>query len=221
MGAPDLHTSKLDATELTDAVGAHALAVNFVAEVETIAANGACRVRAGGQRFDATPAYSCLVTPEVGDRVACWRAALPIVDGSGGDEVHVLAVLSRPNAAAAMQLQLAADTQLKAGRLALDTDALDVRTGEASFVYRSLQTIGEWCRATIGQLQLAGATLATVFDRESHHAGQHQRTVDGVDLLEAQMVDHRAKSLMHLQGENVLANGDRLVKVQGSQIHFG
>jgi hypothetical protein len=217
MGAPDLHASKLDATELTDAVGAHALAVNFVAEVEAIDAHGACRVRAGGQRFDATPAYSCLVTPEVGDRVACWRAALP----EGGDAVHVLAVLSRPNAATPMQLQLAADTRLKAGRLALDTEALDVRTGEASFVYRSLQTLGEWCRATIGQLQLAGATLATVFDRESHHAGQHQRTVDGVDLLEAQMVDHRAKSLLHLQGENVLANGDRLVKVQGSQIHFG
>jgi hypothetical protein len=213
MGAPDLS----HATELTDAVGAHALAVNFVAEVESIDAHGALRVRAGGQRFDATPAFSCLVTPEGGDRVACWRAALP----EGGDTVHVLAVLSRPNAATPMQLQLAADTRLKAGRLALDTDALDVRTGEASFVYRSLQTIGEWCRATIGQLQLAGATLASVFDRESHHAGQHQRTVEGVDLLEAQMVDHRAKSLMHLQGENVLANGDRVVKVQGAQIHFG
>ena len=219
MGAPDLHTSDLHATELTDAVGAHALAVNFVAEVESIDAHGALRVRAGGQRFDATPAYSCLVTPEVGDRVACWRAEVPGA-ADAADAVHVLAVLSRPSATP-MQLQLAADTRLKAGRLALDTDALDVRTGEASFVYRSLQTIGEWCRATIGQLQLAGATLATVFDRESHHAGQHQRTVDGVDLLEAQMVDHRAKSLMHLQGENVLANGDRVVKVQGAQIHFG
>lgn len=215
MGAPDLS----QATELTDAVGAHALAVNFVAEVESVDASGTCRVRAGGQRFDATPAFSCLVTPEVGDRVACWRAEVPGAVAAA-DAVHVLAVLSRPSASP-MQLQLAADTRLKAGRLALDTDALDVRTGEASIIYRSLQTIGEWCRATIGQLQLAGATLATVFDRESHHAGQHQRTVDGVDLLEAQMVDHRAKSLMHLQGENVLANGDRLVKVQGAQIHFG
>jgi len=218
MGAPDLS----HATELTDAVGAHALAVNFVADVEAVDEHGHCRVRAGGQRFDATPAYSCLVAPAVGDRVACWRAALPQgADTRQGDAVHVLAVLSRPDATSPMRLQLAADTQLHAGRLSLDTDALDVRTGEASIVYRSLQTLGEWCRATIGQLQLAGATLATVFDRESHHAGQHQRTVDGIDLLEAQMVDHRAQSLMHLQGENVLANGDRLVKVQGAQIHFG
>jgi hypothetical protein len=213
MGAPDLS----HATELQDAIGVHALAVNFVAEVEAIGEHGACRVRAGSQRFDAVPAYSCLVAPAVGDRVACWRAEM----SEGGDTVHVLAVLSRPDAATPMRLQLAADTQLQAGRLAIETDALDVRTGEASFVYRSLQTLGEWCRATIGQLQLAGATLATVFDRESHHAGQHQRTVDGVDLLEAQMVDHRARSLMHLQGENVLANGDRVVKVQGAQIHFG
>ena len=147
MGAPDLS----QATELQDAVGAHALAVNFVAEVESIGAHGTCRVRAGGQRFDATPAYSCLVTPEVGDRVACWRAEVPGATGAA-DAVHVLAVLSRPDTAAAMQLHLAADTRLKAGRLALDTDALDVCTGEASFVYRSLQTIGEWCRATVGQL---------------------------------------------------------------------
>jgi hypothetical protein len=213
MGAPDLS----HATELQDAIGVHALAVNFVAEVEAVGEHGACRVRTGAQRFDAVPAFSCLVAPAVGDRVACWRAEM----SEGGDTVHVLAVLSRPDAATPMRLQLAADTQLQAGRLTVDTEALDVRTGEASFVYRSLQTVGEWCRATIGQLQLAGAALATVFDRESHHAGQHQRTVDGVDLLEAQMVDHRAKSLMHLQGENVLANGDRLVKVQGAQIHFG
>jgi hypothetical protein len=213
MGAPDLS----HATEVNDAIGVHALAVNFVAEVESIDAQGGCRVRAGGQHFEARPAYSCLVAPTPGDRVACWRAAL----AEGGDAVHVLAVLSRPDAAAPMRLQLGADVQLQAGRLALETEALDVRTGEASFVYRSLQTLGEWCHATIGQLRLAGAALSTVFDRESHHAGQHQRTVDGIDLLEAQMVDHRAKSLMHLQGENVLANGDRLVKVQGAQIHFG
>jgi uncharacterized protein DUF3540 len=214
MGAPEL---SLHTSDLSDCVAVHALAVNFVAEVETVADGGACRVRAGAQRFNAQPAYSCLVVPAAGDRVACWRGALP----EGGDAVHILAVLSRADAAAPMRLQLAADAELKAGRLAIDAGTLDVRADEASLVYRSLKTLGEWAQCTIGQLRLVGASLATVFDHESHHARQHQRTVDGIDLLQAQTVDHRAESLMHLQGENVLANGDRLVKVQGAQIHFG
>lgn len=214
MGAPDLH---LQDPELTDAVGAHALAVNFVATVEAAEADGTLRLRCGRQAWRARRAYSCLVEPVAGDRVACWRA----VSDDGGDAVHVLAVLERADATAPMRVALAADTELAAGKLAVTTDELAVRTGAASLVYRSLQSIGEWCQATIGQLRLAGASLATVFDTESHHARQHQRTVDGLDLLDAKVVDHRASDLMHLQAENVLANGDRLVKVKGGQIHFG
>lgn len=214
MGAPELN---LHDAELTDAVGAGALAVNFVATVESIDDDGTLRVRAGRQGYRARRAYSCLVEPVAGDRVACWRC----VSDDGGDAVHVLAVLERATAAAPMRLQLAPETELAAGRLSISSDELAVRTGAASLVYRSLQSIGEWCQATVGQLRLAGAALSTVFDQESHHAHQHQRTVDGLDLLDAKVIDHRASDLLHLQAENVLANGDRLVKVKGAQIHFG
>lgn len=214
MGAQDLN---LQDTDLTDAVGVTAMAVNFVATVEAVDEDGGLRLRAGRQTWRARRAFSCLVEPVAADRVACWRA----MSAEGGDTVHVLAVLERADAAAPMHLALAPDTALSAGRLAIETTELSVRTGAASLVYRSLQSIGEWCHATIGQLRVAGAALATVFDQESHHARQHQRTVDGLDLLDAKVVDHRASDLMHLQAENVLANGDRLVKVKGGQIHFG
>jgi hypothetical protein len=215
MGAPD-HLSLHD-PELTDAVGANALAVNFVATVDTVDADGTLHLSCGLQSYRARRAYSCLVEPVAGDRVACWRC---VSGDRGGDAVHVLAVLERV-ASAPMRVALAADAELSAGKLSVTTQELAVRTGSASLVYRSLQSIGEWCQATIGQLRLAGNTLATVFDQESHHARQHHRTVDGLDLLDAKVIDHRASDLLHLQAENVLANGDRLVKVKGAQIHFG
>jgi hypothetical protein len=158
-----------------------------------------------GQRFEARLAYSCLVQPAARDRVACWR---------GSDVTHVLAVLSRPDEQATRQLQLGERCEVHAGKL-------DIHAADASFCYRSLLAVGELCRHTVGQLRLAGATLSTVFDRQVHHARQHQRTVDGLDRVQAQIIEQHADELMHLQARHVLATGEQLVKVCGAQIHFG
>ncbi|NRF66454.1 DUF3540 domain-containing protein [Aquincola sp. S2] len=211
MGAHDLNLAAEATGRFHDAVGAQALAVSFSAEVEAVEADGlTLRVRTGSQRFSAQPAFSCLVEPAPGDRVACWRAALP----EGGDAVHIVAVLARPDAAAVQRLKLAPKAEVVAQDFTLRTDS-------ASFVYRSLQTIGELCRATIGQLRIAGASLSTVFDQQTHHARQHQRTVEGIDAVKAQVIDQQASELLHLQAETMLANGERVVKVRGAQIHFG
>jgi hypothetical protein len=180
--------------------------VSFEAEVESV--DGDClhlRDLGSGQRLEARIAYSCLVQPAARDRVACWR---------GSDATHVLAVLSRPDEQATRQLQLGARCEVHAGKL-------DIHADDASFCYRSLLAVGELCRHTVGQLRLAGSMLSTVFDREVHHAGQHQRTVDGLDRVQAQIIEQHANELMHVQARHVLANGEQLVKVCGAQIHFG
>lgn len=222
MGAHDLdfrNTTTADAALLVDAVGAQALAVTFAAELLPAAAEGGYSVRCGALRYPAQRAVSCLVEPEAGDRVACWR--LP--DGQGGDAVFIVAVLTRAASGQGMTLKLADGVELRAhaGALALKAEALDVQVGSASILYRSMQTLGELCTATVGQLKLVGAVFSTVFDRESHHAQQSHRVVDGLDRVDAKVMQHRAEELMHLQAANVLANGDRLVKFKGAQIHLG
>jgi hypothetical protein len=222
MGAQDLnfrHPAAADAALLVDAVGAQALAVTFAGELVAAEADEAFTVRCGAHRYAAQRAHSCLVEPEVGDRVACWRVA----DGQGGEAVFIVAVLTRAAGAQGLKLALGEGVELgaRAGTLSLKADALDVQVGAASFVYRSMQSIGELCSATLGQLKLVGAALSTVFDRESHHAQQSHRVVDGLDRVDAKVMQHHASELMHLQAANVLTNGERLVKFKGAQIHLG
>jgi hypothetical protein len=207
------------------------LGVTFAAEVAGPADGGGWTVRAGGRAWPATPALSCLVEPEAGDRVLCCT-----LDGADGASCHVLAVLARPAGGAlrlhvdgdlriaargALALSAGAEARVDAAAVAIETPRFDVHADEASLVSRSLNFVAETCAKTVRQLRVVGEQLTTVFAREAHHAQSHQRTVDGVDRLSAQVVEHEASALMQLRGENLLANGNRLVKVNGSQIHFG
>src|SRR5690349_16712662 len=79
------------------------LGVTFAAEVARPADGGGWTVRAGGRAWPATPALSCLVEPEVGDRVLCCT-----LDGPEGASCHVLAVLARP-AGGALRLRVDRD----------------------------------------------------------------------------------------------------------------
>jgi Protein of unknown function (DUF3540) len=200
MGAPDT------AALLAATPAALHLPPTFEAEVEAVGPTGLrLRWAAHAERIEAQRAYSCLVAPVPGDRVACWH---------GSEGVHVLAVLKRRDAAAPQRIELAADCEVQASRITLRAD-------EVNLVYRALLSVGELCKVTVGQLKLAGAMLSTVFDRQVHHAGQHQRTVDGLDRVQAKVLEQQADELLHIQARHVLANGEQLVKVRGAQIHFG
>ena len=217
------------------AVAPEAMALTFVARVVSGNAVNGYVLDAGAQPGHAHRAASCLIEPCVGDRVACWRVA---EDGEGEGSAFIVAVLTRAEMSAPARLSVAGDLEIAplAGRLRLHSeqavtvdaprcevavDTLQVQAQSTSFVSRVIETIGETCTATIGQLRLVGGLFSTVFDRETHHANSHRRQVEGIDRLDAHVVDHHARDVMQLQAENVLANGNRLVKVQGAQIHFG
>lgn len=206
----------IDAPTLADPLGAQALAVNFVAVVTAPSAPRCFLLQVGQFELAARLAYSCLVLPQPGDRVACWRSA----DGSD-DTVHILAVLERADTTAPLHLALGPQATVSADTLQLRTTELAVHTERASLISRAVDSVAELWRATVGQLKLAGGSLTSAFEQEAHHNQQHRRVVDGIDHLQARVVQHRAEVLMHLEAEDMLANGDRLVKVRGSQIHFG
>lgn len=215
-----------------EATAAQSLALNFVATVSAVHDDGRLEIDAPGLRGSAHLAASCALQPQAGDRVACWRVA-----EGGSEAIYVLAVLQRYGAGAARwRLAAAAEIHAEPGRLSLHggseiglqapaltgrAERVRLQAGEGSFVFRTLETIGEVVAATVGQLRLVGNRLSTVFDQQVHHAGQHQRTTEGVDRVEAQVIQQQAGTLLHLQGENVLVNGERVVKMQGAQIHLG
>lgn len=162
----------------------------------------------------------------------------PAAEATGCPEQPAGCTSSVATAAPALRLQLGTDAtmgtrdgqltieavhgvRISAVQCAVDCEQLEVRAARASFVYRTLQSVGELCQTTLGQLRLVGQALSTVFEHQSHQAQQYRRSVEGVDALDAEVIDHRARELMHLQGRNVLTEGDRLVKVRGTQIHLG
>lgn len=213
-----------------------AMAVTFVARIVSGNAINGYVLDAGAAPCRASRAASCLIEPAVGDRVACWRIAGDASDEEGA--AFVVAVLERAQVGVPARLSVAGDMEIapiagrvvlrseqgvaiEAPRCELGVDTLQVRAQSASVVARAVEAIGEVCAATFGELRQVGKLWSTVFDRESHHAQSHHRQVEGLDRLEAQVVDHHASELMHLQGEHLLANGDRVVKVRGTQIHFG
>lgn len=190
-----------------------ALAVTFVAEVLACDDDGGCTLHAGGRSCQARRAPSCLLEPRAGDRVACWRVAA----GDEAAQTFVVAVLERSRGAAPARLSVEGDVEWAAPSGSLRLVARD-RIG---LVAQAIDSISSVFAATVGELKLVGAMFSTVFDRETHHAQHHSRSVDGVDRLDAEVVDHQARTLMRLHAENVLADGERLVKVRGTQIHFG
>lgn len=212
------------------------LAVTFVAQVTAGDDAEGYLVQAGARPCRATRATACLLEPAHGDRVACWRIAG--ADAGDADTIYIVSVLSRPAKHTTARLSLHGDVDwaapsgalrisakqsigLAAPNCRIDAGELEVKASGLRLIATSIDAIASACSATLGQLKLVGAMLSTVFDRELHHAQQHLRTVEGVDRLNAQVIDHQASELLHLQGENLLANGNRLVKVRGTQIHFG
>jgi hypothetical protein len=188
-----------------------ALAVTFVAEV--LGDQDGYTVHAGTRPCRAERAAGCLLEPRAGDRVACWQ-----VDAdTESPATFIVAVLSRRDADLGTRLSLPGDVEIAAPGGSLRLSARD-RLG---LVAQTIDSISTVFAATVGQLKLVGALFSTVFDRETHHAQQHSRSVEGVDRLDAAVVDHQARELMRLHAQNVLADGERLVKVRGTQIHFG
>lgn len=214
---PDAATAVHDDSAWRLGLSPQAMPVHFVATLGEACGDAAWQVQVAGRPWHATRAYSCLVQPQPGDRVAGC-----LVEGPRGDECHVLAILARPEGRT-VRLQVDGDLEVAAtGSVRLSAgEELAVQADSARYVHRTVQFVAQRCNAFVAELKAVGETLGTVFKREHHQCDEHLRHVEGMDLLQAQLIDHRAKDLLQLKGENVLANGSTLVKMQGSQIHFG
>lgn len=164
------------------------------------AAAAAFIVQTGHGPMTARQAASCLVVPRPGDRV--WLA------GDLAHGLYVTAVLERA-AATGCELRLPPNSVLSvpAGTLTVQAPALRVVAREA---------VG-----TFGRVKLVGDLLETFFDKVSQFARWSQRVVDGPDQVRSQHIDWRADRTLQLQAEHLVANGSRLVKADGDQIHLG
>jgi len=165
------------------------------------------RVSTGALRLDAQRALSCLVEPEVGDRVLVARS------GETG-EAFVLAVLAREGDAPVTLLS-PRDTALRTvGKLTVIAE--DATIAAPTF---SLHTAVAKIQAT--QAVAVLGSVDAVLDRLVQCAKRVFRVVEEVDHLRAGRVDYEAEGTLSLHAHDTTVTSEGLVKVDGEQIQLG
>ncbi|MFX1762482.1 DUF3540 domain-containing protein [Paraburkholderia sp. A1RI-2L] len=192
-------------------------------------AEGLWLVDMPGTSVSCRRAFSCLIDPRPGDRVAVCNS-----DG----EAFVLAVLERPNHDAVTHLRVdgdllleaTRDLQLRAGRelagaaqqtLRLDTQALEVGARTARLRGEDIEMQASEVRLHTGLMRVVANVLESVAKRITQVSRTMYRSVETVDHLRAANIDHAASASMRLHGSTVILTAEQLTKVDAEQIHLG
>jgi hypothetical protein len=189
----------------------------------------AIEVRLATGTFKAARAKSCLVAPEVGDKVLC------AVDDEG---VYITAVLAGQDGAATT---IAADGDLRlqarsgrvsvcgsagvdlvsGGAVGVTGSAVHVRAKEGSVAVEELGFFGRLVQAEVAKVALVAQEVDSIVTRLSQRAKRVFRFVEEIDQTRAGTVDMRAQTLLGLRAENAVLSARVLAKVDGEQIHIG
>jgi hypothetical protein len=198
-------------------------------------------VRVSGRPIRARRAISCLVEPVVGDRVlvalACaWQSST----GGPADESFILAVLVKGERRAS-GVTLAADGDVtlrsRGGKLTLVADEavslasgskielnspeLEVRAMKTSFFSASLAYIGRALDGEIDRITLVAQTVDRAIDRVSERIKCSFRTIEEIEKVKAKELDVDVEGNVTLHSDNTIMSAEKLVKVDGEQIHLG
>ena len=178
--------------------------------------------------FPATLAKSCVVMPDVGDKVLC------AIDADG---VYVVAVLSgregvTTKIAAQGDLQLSATGRVSVrgaegvdltggGSVAIAGPEVHVRAQTGTFAIGELGFFGKLVQAEVTKVAVVAKEVDSIVTRLSQRAKRVFRFVEEIDQTRAGTVDVRAQSLLGLRAENAVISARVLTKVDGEQIHIG
>ena len=179
--------------------------------------------------LEARRAKSCLVAPEIGDKVLCAIEA---------DGAYVLAVLAGAEGAKTV-VTADGDLELRArggsvavvgtegvdlvsgGDLGLTARGLNITAKQGSVAIDELGFFGRLLQAEVTKVTLVAQEMDSVFTRLSQRAKRVFRFVEELDQTRAGSIDMRAQNLVAVRGENTIVSARVLAKVDGEQIHLG
>jgi len=199
-----------------------------IGRVERVA-DDVVEVRLQGGALRARRTRSCLVAPEIGDKVLCN------IDGEGA---YMLAVLEGGEHT---PTKIAVDGDLRiqsrAGRVtvggqqgvglvsngdvSVTAGEVNLRAPKGSVAIDELGFFGRLLQAQVGKVALAAKELDTMADRVSQRVKRAFRFVEEIDQTRAGTIDLRAQQLVGIRGENAVISARVLAKIDGKQIHIG
>ena len=181
-------------------------------------------------RYRALCAPSCLLQPEIGDKV------LLVTDAEGDD--YVLAVLARVGGNGA-RLSLPANTEMQtqggtlkisgpdglalqsARQVSLQAAQLRVDALQGDVTIHQLTIVGEAWKSCIDTVKTVGRSFDSILERFHSQVGRSYRKVEELDQVKAGQIDYQADSSLQLHGKYTLVTADELVKMDAEQIHLG
>jgi hypothetical protein len=191
--------------------------------------------RASDRVVRARRAASCIVEPAVGDRVL---VAIPsAAHGHPAEEPFILAVLVKGERS--VTLAMDGDVTLRsrgggislvaseavsiasASKVELNAPELEVRTMKTSFFSASLSYIGRALEGEIGRIRLVAQTVDRTIDRVSERVKRSFRTIEEIEKVKAHELDVDVEGNVTLHSDNTVMSAEKLVKVDGEQIHLG
>jgi hypothetical protein len=178
------------------------------------------RVRTEAGLFVAKRAVSCLVEPEVDDKV------LVAVPSEG--PLYVLAVLERESEAVRLKVDgpLTIETEdrleLKGKtEVAIETKRLDLAAGSAKLALGAVEMIARVADVNVEVAKLVASAVDVVSDRLMARAKRSYRFIEEMDVTRAKDVDLRAEQTLHMRSKNTVQSAEQLYKVDAEQIHLG
>jgi hypothetical protein len=178
--------------------------------------------------LQARRAKSCLVMPDVGDRVLCavepgGAFVLAVLEGredattltTEGD-LHVRSQRGRIGLCSPEGVDVAS-----AGQVAVTSAELHVRARKGSVAVEELGFFGRLVQAEVARVALVAQEVDTTLTRLTQRAKRVFRFVEEIDQTRAGTVDLRARNLVGIRGENAVLSARVLAKVDGEQIHLG
>ncbi|KVC55759.1 type VI secretion protein [Burkholderia stagnalis] len=200
-----------------------------VATIVDVQSDGRFVAACEGETLICRRAFSCLVEPRAGDRVALSRAdprgayVTSILERPEADGVHIVVngdlvlestrdvcVKSRD----ALSLRSSKHVSIKTAQLAMSAQDASLTSDRATM------TSAEF-HGRLGKIRLIGKILEMVMDHVAQACRSSFRTVETVEHLRASHVDYAATGAMRLHARNTLITSGQLSKIDAAQIHLG
>ena len=190
----------------------------------------AVEVQTDTSRYRALCAPSCLLQPEIGDKV------LVVTDAEGED--YVLAVLARAGGGGA-RLSLPANSEVQtqggtlkisgrdglslqsARQVSLQSAQLRVDALQGDVTIHQLAIVGDAWKSCIDTVKTVGRSVDSVLERLHSRVSRSYRRVEELDQVKAGQIDYQADTSLQLHAKYALVTADDLVKVDAEQIHLG
>ncbi|CAM4079946.1 DUF3540 domain-containing protein [Serratia silvae] len=181
-------------------------------QVVNLLNNGTMMVESEGRGWHCRRAASCLMTPELGDRVL-----IASVDG----QFWLLAVLERAESQHPAVLSVEGDLQIAPqGNLSLASEALNITAKTSDCHIDTMSYSGESITAWVSLSRIVGKQCESVWQTVTQISHRLLRKTTQMEQVRAGQLDMQAEDYLRMHAQQTLITSDAITKINSAQIHM-